>query len=74
MRNNMASNPVISVHGTRLRLPVIGSRGSFAGAMPCQLVRLDPDSWDGLLGLRFVYSMNESSNANGKWTNAEQGV
>jgi predicted dehydrogenase len=27
-----------------------------------------PNSWDGLLGIRFVGSVIESSNANGKWT------
>ena len=27
-----------------------------------------PNSWDGLLGVRFVNSVIESSNANGKWT------
>ncbi len=27
-----------------------------------------PTSWDGLLGIRFVNSVIESSNANGKWT------
>jgi predicted dehydrogenase len=27
-----------------------------------------PNSWDGLLGVRFVKSVIESSNANGKWT------
>jgi predicted dehydrogenase len=39
-----------------------------AGKEADPLARYFPNSWDGLLGVRFVNSVIESSNANGKWT------
>ncbi|HSL44188.1 MAG TPA: Gfo/Idh/MocA family oxidoreductase [Anaerolineales bacterium] len=39
-----------------------------AGQEADQLALTFPNSWDGLLGVRFVNSVLESSNANGKWT------
>jgi predicted dehydrogenase len=39
-----------------------------AGKQPDPLAMYFPNSWDGLLGIRFVNSVIESSNANGKWT------
>jgi predicted dehydrogenase len=38
------------------------------GKQPDPLTLYFPNSWDGLLGVRFVNSVIESSNANGKWT------
>jgi predicted dehydrogenase len=39
-----------------------------AGKQPDPLAMYFPNSYDGLLGVRFVDSVIESSNANGKWT------
>jgi predicted dehydrogenase len=39
-----------------------------AGKQADPLALYFPNSWDGLLGVRFVNSVIESSNANGKWT------
>jgi predicted dehydrogenase len=39
-----------------------------AGQQADPLAMSFPNSWDGLLGVRFVRSVIESSNANGKWT------
>jgi predicted dehydrogenase len=39
-----------------------------SGKQPNPLALYFPNSWDGLLGVRFVNSVIESSNANGKWT------
>lgn len=39
-----------------------------AGKDPNPLSLFFPNSWDGLLGVRFVNSVIESSNDNGKWT------
>jgi predicted dehydrogenase len=39
-----------------------------AGKQPDALALYFPNSWDGLLGVRFVNSVLESSNANGRWT------
>jgi predicted dehydrogenase len=39
-----------------------------AGKQANPLALYFPNSWDGLLGVRFVNSVIESSNANGKWT------
>jgi len=39
-----------------------------AGKDPNPLALYFPNSWDGLLGVRFVNSVIESSNDNGKWT------
>jgi len=39
-----------------------------AGKQADPLAMYFPNSWDGLLGVRFVNSVIESSNANGKWT------
>lgn len=39
-----------------------------SGKQPNPLSLYFPNSWDGLLGVRFVNSVIESSNANGKWT------
>lgn len=39
-----------------------------AGKEPNPLALYFPNSWDGLLGVRFVNSVIESSNANGQWT------
>jgi predicted dehydrogenase len=39
-----------------------------AGSEPNPLALTFPNSWDGLLGVRFVHSVITSSNANGKWT------
>jgi predicted dehydrogenase len=39
-----------------------------AGKQPDPLALYFPNSWDGLLGVRFVDSVIESSNANGRWT------
>jgi predicted dehydrogenase len=39
-----------------------------AGKQADPLATYFPNSWDGLLGVRFVNSVIESSNANGKWT------
>ena len=39
-----------------------------AGKQADLLALYFPNSWDGLLGVRFVNSVIESSNANGKWT------
>jgi predicted dehydrogenase len=39
-----------------------------AGKAADPLALFFPNSWDGLLGVRFVNSVIESSNANGKWT------
>jgi predicted dehydrogenase len=38
-----------------------------AGALPDPLAMYFPNSWDGLLGVRFVNSVIQSSNANGQW-------
>lgn len=38
------------------------------GKQPDPLALYFPNAWDGLLGVRFVNSVIESSNANGKWT------
>ena len=38
-----------------------------AGKQADPLALYFPKSWDGLLGVRFVNSVIESSNANGKW-------
>jgi predicted dehydrogenase len=45
---------------------VIAARRSGNTANPLALYF--PNSWDGLMGLRFVFSAIESSNDNGKWT------
>lgn len=39
-----------------------------SGKQPDPLALYFPNSWDGLLGVRFVNSVIESSNTNGKWT------
>lgn len=39
-----------------------------SGKMPNPLALYFPNSFDGLMGLRFVFSAIESSKANGKWT------
>jgi predicted dehydrogenase len=39
-----------------------------AGKQANPLALYFPNSWDGLLGVRFVNSVIESSNANGRWT------
>jgi predicted dehydrogenase len=39
-----------------------------AGKQADPLAMYFPNSWDGLSGVRFVYSVIESSNSNGKWT------
>ncbi len=39
-----------------------------AGKLADPLAMYFPNSWDGLLGVRFVDSVIESSNVNGKWT------
>ncbi len=39
-----------------------------SGNKPNPLALYFPNSWDGLLGVRFVNSVVESSQANGKWT------
>ena len=39
-----------------------------AGKQADPLAMYFPNSWDGLLGVRFVNSVIESSNANGQWT------
>lgn len=39
-----------------------------AGKQANPLAMYFPNSWDGLLGVRFVNSVIESSNANGQWT------
>ena len=39
-----------------------------SGNAPNPLALYFPNSFDGLMGLRFVFSAIESSNANGKWT------
>lgn len=38
-----------------------------AGVDPDPLAMFFPNSWDGLQGMRFIYSVVESSKANGKW-------
>jgi len=38
-----------------------------AGKEADSLALYFPNSWDGLLGVRFVNSVMESSNADGKW-------
>jgi hypothetical protein len=39
-----------------------------AGKQPDPLAMYFPNSWDGLLGVRFVDSVIQSSDANGQWT------